>query len=260
MKNVEECLKILSSPFRPNSLDYINMIFSDFVELHGDRLFGDDESMLTGIGLLDEISVTIIGQMRGRNLQENMKYHYSMNYPEGYRKSLRIMKQAEKFKRPIVCFVDTKGAFPGDFAEERGQSGAIAMNLKEMFDIKVPIISVLIGFGGSGGALALCIADEIIILENAIFSVISPDSCANILWKDLRKGPEAAKLLKITSYDLKKFNVVDKILDEPEGGAHREPQKMALKIKHAIKLSLEKQLKIHDDIRILKRYKKFRSF
>ena len=260
MKNVEECLKILSNPFRPNSLDYINMIFSDFIELHGDRLFGDDESMLTGIGLLDEIPVTIIGQMRGRNLQENMKYHYSMNYPEGYRKSLRILKQAEKFKRPIVCFVDTKGAFPGDFAEERGQSGAIAMNLKEMFDIKVPIISILIGFGGSGGALALCIADEIIILENATFSVISPDACANILWKDLRKCSEAAKMLKITSYDLKKFNVVDRILEEPKGGAHIEPQKMALKIKRMIKLSLEKQLKIHEDIRVLQRYNKFRSF
>ncbi len=260
MKDVEKCLEILSNPLRPNSLDYISMIFSDFLELHGDRLFGDDESMLTGIGLLDEIPVTIIGQMRGRNLQENIKYHYSMNYPEGYRKSLRIMKQAEKFKRPIVCFVDTKGAFPGDFAEERGQSNAIAMNLKEMFNIKVPIISILIGFGGSGGALALCIADEIIILENAMFSVISPGACANILWKDAKRSLEAAEMLKITSYDLKRFNVVDKIVEEPDEWAHANSKKMILKVKSVIKSSLENQLKISENFRITQRYNRFRNF
>lgn len=260
MQSVEKSLEICSRTDRPTSLDYIHMIFSDFLELHGDKLFGDDESIVSGIGLLDDRPVTIIGQMRGRNLQENIKYHYSMNYPEGYRKALRIMKQSEKFKRPIICFIDTKGAFPGDFAEERGQNIAIANNLKEMFEIKVPILSVLIGFGGSGGALALCVADEIIILEHAIFSVISPDSCANILWKDVKRSNEAAAMLKMTAYDLKKLNVVDKVLKEPVGGADNDPLQMASDIKKVLNASLHNLFKFSADELVFNRYKKFRKF
>ncbi len=213
-RQVDEYLKINSDYTRANALDFINLIFNDFLELSGDRISGDDKAIIGGIAKLDRIAVTVIAQMRGKTLQENIQYNYSMCHPEGYRKSLRLMKQAEKFKRPIICFIDTVGAFPGEEAEKRGQASAIANNLMDMMYLKVPIISVLIGNGGSGGALALCVANEIVMLENALLSVISPKGCANILWKDSGRDIEAAKLLKMTSYDLKEFKIIDEIIEE----------------------------------------------
>jgi len=194
--------------------DYISALFDGFIELHGDRLFGDDPSMMAGIGFFHSCPVTVIGQQRGKSVEENMKYNSSMNLPEGYRKALRLMKQAEKFNRPVICFVDTVGAYPGMEAEARGQASAIAYNLQEMMGLTVPIISILIGFGGSGGALALSVANEIIMLEHSILSVVSPQACANILWKDSSRESEAAALLKLTSGDMMEFGIVDKVIAE----------------------------------------------
>lgn len=199
---------------RLHSLDIIDHIFEDFVELHGDRLMGDDKSLIGGIALLDQKSVTVIGQQKGSNVKEMEFRQYGMNRPEGYRKALRLMKQAEKFHRPIICFIDTPGAFPGVSAEEHGQAEAIARNLYEMARLEVPIISVIIGEGGSGGALALGIANKVIILENAIYSVVSPEGCASILFKDSRKAPEVAGKLKLTASELKDYGIVDYIISE----------------------------------------------
>ena len=233
-------LNILEHPNRPNALTYIKHIFTDFVELNGDRLFGDDPSIICGVSLFDKIPVTVIGQLRGKNLKEQIKYNFSMTHPEGFRKSLRLMKQAEKFNRPIICFVDTIGAYPGKQAEECGQAVAIANNIMEMMFFKVPIITVLIGNGGSGGALALCVANKIAILEHAVLSVISPKACAEILWKDTKREQEAIKLLEMSSKDLMKKGIVDCIIPEPNDGAHSNPQETAVRIKDF----LEKELKI----------------
>ena len=218
--SISENLDILKRTNRPNAKSYIDLIFTDFVELSGDRLFGDDPSIVSGIALLDDSPVTIVGQLRGSNIEEQIKFNFSMTHPEGFRKSLRLMKQAEKFHRPVICFVDTIGAYPGKQAEERGQAVAIANNLMEMMCLKVPIISILIGNGGSGGALALCVADRIAILENAVLSTISPKACAEILWKDTSKEIEAAELLKMTSKDLLQQGIVDYIIPEPNDGAY----------------------------------------
>ena len=231
-KTIEEHLKITSDSMRPNSNDYIEYIFSDFIEMRGDRLFGDDPSITTGIALLDGVPVTVIGQNRGKDVKEKIRYHYSMNYPEGYRKSLRAIKQAEKFRRPVVCFVDTVGAYPGKEAEERGQCNAIANNLMEMMYAKIPIISIIIGCGGSGGALALCIADKIIMLEYSTFGVISPKSCANILWNDTSREIEAAELLKITPDNLKEFGFVDAIIEEDKNNFEMVADKVKVEIKN----------------------------
>ena len=224
-------ISILNHHSRPSFAAYINYIFTDFIELSGDRLFGDDPSILGGIASLDGIPVTVIGQQRGQNWEEKIKFNYSMAYPEGFRKSLRLMKQAEKFKRPIICFVDTIGAYPGRQAEERGQASAIANNLMEMMILNVPIISVLIGYGGSGGALSLCVADRIAILENAVLGVASPKACAEILWKDTKREAEAVKMLKMTSKDLFEQGIVDFIVPEPSGGVQTNVKETALKIK-----------------------------
>lgn len=258
-KIIEEHLKITSDPMRPNSKDYIYYIFSDFIEMHGDRLFGDDLSIVTGIGLLDDIPVTIIGQNRGKNFKEQLKYHYSMNYPEGYRKALRAVKQAEKFKRPTICFVDTFGAYPGKDAEERGQSNAIATILMEMMYVKVPIISVIIGYGGSGGALAFSVADKVIMLEYATFGVISPKMCANILWKDTSREMEAAELLKVRPEDLKSFGFVDVIINE-EGKSANNFTITADKIKFEIKKSLNLYQGFSTDELLKNRHNKYMSF
>lgn len=225
-------MSILNHHKRPNFAAYVDYIFKDFIELSGDRLYGDDPSILGGVASLDGISVTVIGQQRGQNLEEKIKFNYSMAYPEGFRKSLRLMKQAEKFKRPIICFIDTIGAYPGIQAEERGQASAIANNLMEMLTLNVPIVSVLIGYGGSGGALALCVADRIAILENAVLGVISPKACAEILWKDVKREAEAVKMLKMTSKDLFQQGIVDFIIPEPIGGAQTNLQETALQIKN----------------------------
>jgi len=244
-------LKITHHNERPNSKYYIENLFPDFIELSGDRLYGDDPSVVGGIATIDGIPITIIGQLKGRNTKERLKYNFSMGKPEGYRKILRLMKQAEKFKRPIICFVDTFGAYPGKEAEERGQGNAIANCLMENMHLKTPIISVLIGDGGSGGALAVCIADIVIALEYAMLSVISPKACANILWKDSTRELEAVAQLKIQAIDLFHLGIVDKILYEPKNGAHTEPDIMAYtiyqclqeEVKYCIKSSIKKLIK-----------------
>jgi len=229
--SITEQLRILKHPNRPNSKIYIEYIFTDFIELSGDRVYGNDPSIIGGVAFLDDIAITVIGQLRGNNLEKQLKYNFSMTYPEGYRKAIRLMKQAEKFGRPIICFVDTIGAYPGKQAEERGQSSAIANSLQEMIGLKVPIITVLIGNGCSGGALALCVADRIVALQNATLSVISPKACAEILWKNTSREIEAAILLKMSSHILKKQGIVDQIIPEPIGGAHENPQLTADRIK-----------------------------
>ncbi|MPW26383.1 acetyl-CoA carboxylase carboxyltransferase subunit alpha [Alkalibaculum sp. M08DMB] len=199
---------------RPTSLDYINSIFTNFIEFHGDRNYRDDKSIVGGIALLDGMPVTVIGQQKGRNVEENIERNFGMADPEGYRKSLRLMKQAEKFKRPIICFVDTPGAACGIGAEERGQGHAIATNLFELSSLQTPIISIVIGEGGSGGALALTIADEIWMMQYSIYSILSPEGFATILWKDSSKAKTAAELMKLTSYDLLDLKIIDKIIPE----------------------------------------------
>lgn len=244
---------------RPTALDYIERISDDFIELHGDRYFADDAAIVGGVGFIDNVPVTIIAQQKGRNTKENITRNFAMPHPEGYRKSLRLMKQAEKFKRPVICFVDTPGAFCGIGAEERGQGEAIANNLFEMMMLKIPIISIFIGEGGSGGALALGVADRIYMLENSIYSILSPEGFASILWKDSTKAKEASEVMKLTAQDLKDFNVIDEIIKEPEGGAHTDVDRMAQDIKSVIVKDLEilknKSIdKILDD-----RYNKFRT-
>lgn len=210
---------------RPVALDYIDYIFDDFIELRGDRQFRDDKSIVGGIASINGTAVTVIAQQKGRNLEDNLERNFAMPHPEGYRKSLRLMKQAEKFNRPIITFIDTPGAYPGLGAEERGQGEAIARNLLEMSGLTVPIIAIVIGEGGSGGALALGIANKVFMLENSIYSILSPEGYATILWKDATLASKAAEVMKLTSYDLEEFGIVDGIIKEPIGGAHFDPEK-----------------------------------
>ena len=226
-------------PNRPYFLDYVERIFSDFVEIHGDRNFGDDKAIVGGFALLDDKPVCIIGQQKGRDTKEKIFRNFGMPKPEGYRKALRIMKLAEKFKRPIITFVDTPGAYPGIDAEERGQAEAIARNLREMSKLRVPVITVIIGEGGSGGALGIAVANRVLILEYSIYSVISPEGCASILWKDSAKADEAARALKFTAKHLKKFGIVDEIVPEPVGGAHVDYDKISKTLKDYLIKNLE---------------------
>lgn len=219
---------------RPMTLDYITKIFDGFIEFHGDRKFRDDPGIVGGIARLNDLPVTVIGQQKGRNTKENVRRNFGMSSPDGFRKALRLMKQAEKFRRPVICFVDTPGADPGIGAEERGQGEAIARNLMEMIDLRTPVISIVIGEGGSGGALALSIADEIWMLEHSIYAILSPEGFASILWKDASRAKEAAQLMRITAQDLEEFKVIDKVLPEPQGGAHQDPDAMALMIKNSL--------------------------
>ena len=237
---------------RPKSLDYINLICDEFIEFHGDRLFSDDKSIVTGIGRIDNYIITIIGQQKGKTTKENMERNFGMTNPEGYRKALRMMKQAEKFNRPIITFVDTPGAYPGLGAEERGQGEAIARNLLEMSRLKTPIISIVIGEGSSGGALGICVADKIVMLENAVYSVLSPEGFASILYKD------ASKHMKITANDLMELNVIDEIIQEPEGGAGENIEKVASEIKKYILNSLKELEKIDKKDLVNSRYEKYR--
>jgi len=258
-KNAWQRVTLARLKERPTALDYINIIFDDFIELHGDRSFSDDQSIVCGIGLLNNKSVTIIAQQKGKNIKDNIKRNFGMPKPEGYRKALRIMKQAEKFKRPIVCFIDTPGAFCGIDAEERGQGEAIARNLLEMSRLKTVTLSIVIGEGGSGGALALGVADRVIMLENSIYSILSPEGFASILWKDASKAKEAAEVMKITAEDLKEFNIIDKIIKEPAGGAHKNLDKMAETLKENIINEIEILKEYSLDILLDKRYNKFRN-
>ncbi|WP_061310026.1 acetyl-CoA carboxylase carboxyltransferase subunit alpha [Clostridium botulinum] len=258
-KNAWQRVTLARLKERPTALDYINIVFDDFIELHGDRSFSDDQSIVCGIGLLDNKSVTVIAQQKGKNLKDNIKRNFGMPKPEGYRKALRIMKQAEKFKRPVVCFIDTPGAFCGIDAEERGQGEAIARNLLEMSRLKTITLSIVIGEGGSGGALALGVADRVIMLENSIYSILSPEGFASILWKDASKAKEAAEVMKITAEDLKGFNIIDKIIKEPIGGAHKNLNKMAETIKENIINEIEILKEYPLDVLLDKRYNKFRN-
>ncbi|MDR0644437.1 MAG: acetyl-CoA carboxylase carboxyltransferase subunit alpha [Treponema sp.] len=224
---------------RPYALDYINRIFDNFIELHGDRCFGDDPAIVCGIGALNGRPVTVLANQKGRTLKENVFRNHGMANPEGYRKALRLAKQAEKFGRPIVTFVDTAGAYPGIGAEERGIGEAIARNLREFSQLKTPLVCVIIGEGGSGGALGLCVGDKIYMLENAVYSVISPEGCASILLRDAGRAKDAAAMLRITSKDLLSFNIINGIIEEPEGGAHTNPDKTADFIKQILVKELD---------------------
>ena len=244
---------------RPRTLDYINLIFDNFTELHGDRFFGDDPAMIGGIGFIDGRPVTVIGTQKGRNLRETIDRNGGMANPEGYRKAMRLAKQAEKFKRPIITFIDTQGAYPGLGAEERGIGEAIAFNLREFSRLKTPIICIIIGEGGSGGALGIGVGDKIYMLENAIFSVISPEGCASILLRDSSRAKDAAAMLKITSQEVLDLKVINGIIPEPEKGAHTNPQKTADAIKEQILKDLDDLTKRDPAVLVKYRSKKIRS-
>lgn len=252
-------VQIARHPNRPTTLDYIPHLFEDFFECHGDRLYGDDEAIVGGIGSFHGLPVTVIGHQRGKDTKENIRRNFGMPHPEGYRKALRLMKQAEKFNRPIICFIDTKGAYPGKAAEERGQSEAIARNLVEMAGFRVPIISIVIGEGGSGGALALGVGNYIHMLENSTYSVISPEGAAAILWKDATKAKVAAESMKITAPDLKALGIVDEVIPEVKGGAHKDLQKQAQEIDNVLKRSLADLIGKTESEIVENRYQKYRA-
>jgi acetyl-CoA carboxylase carboxyl transferase subunit alpha len=244
---------------RPTTLDYISYLFDNFFECHGDRAFGDDEAIVGGIAKFKGLPVTVIGHQRGKDTKENIRRNFGMPHPEGYRKALRLMNQADKFKRPIICFIDTKGAYPGKAAEERGQSEAIAHNLFEMAGLKVPVICIVIGEGGSGGALALGVGNRIYMLENSTYSVISPEGAAAILWKDASLAKQAAETMRITAPDLKELGIIDEIVPEIKGGAHRDVKGQAEEIEKILKDSLTELLKLSEDELVEDRYRRFRT-
>lgn len=252
-------VQIARHPLRPYSLDYITRIFSEFQELHGDRLYADDQAMVCGVARLNNMPIAIISQQKGRDIKENLERNFGMQSPEGYRKAMRIMRLAERFNIPIITIVDTAGAFPGIESEERHVAEAIAANLRDMMLIKSPIISVVIGEGGSGGALGIAVSDRILILENAYYSVISPEGCAAILWNDRAKAPEAAKALRLSSEKLLEFGVVEEILPEPLGGAHNDYDATAATIKTGILKHLKELNKYTTDQLLKNRYKRFRK-
>jgi acetyl-CoA carboxylase carboxyl transferase subunit alpha len=268
LKKIEEFYKNLSPwdrvqmarhPDRPHAVDYINGVFTDFVELHGDRHCGDGRAIVTGFAKFGEFSVCIVAQEKGRETKEKMKRNFGMPVPEDYRKALRVMKLAEKFKKPVVTIIDTPGAFPGVEAEEHGQSEAIARNLYEMARLKVPIVGVVIGEGGSGGALAIGVVDRLLVLENAVYSVISPEGCAAILWQSQEKVKEAASALKLTAKDLKDLGIADEIVPEPMEGAHKDWKTTFKNFADSLKRHLKELTLIPTDELVKLRYKKFRS-
>lgn len=244
-------------PKRPYTLDYLERICERFEELHGDRRFGDDAAVVGGLGWIDDNAVMVIGQQKGRDTKQKILRNFGMPKPEGYRKALRLMKLAEKFKRPILCLIDTPGAYPGVDAEERGQAEAIARNLLEMAKLEVPVVAVVIGEGGSGGALALGVADRVLMLENAIYSVISPEGCASILWKDAAQAPKAAEALKLTAPDLLDLGVIDGIVKEPLGGAHSDFDAAAAALKEAVVEAFSELAELSAEQLVEERYQKF---
>src|SRR5512135_2071738 len=231
--------QIARHPGRPYSLDYIRLMLTDFIELHGDRGYADDRAVVGGLARLDGMRLLVIGQQKGRDTKEKLARNFAMAHPEGYRKALRLMRLAEKFRWPILTLVDTPGAYPGIGAEERGQAEAIARNLCEMAHLRVPVVVAIVGEGGSGGALGLAVGDRILMLEYAIYSVISPEGCASILWRDPAKAPEAAAAMGITARDIKGLEVIDEIVKEPPGGAHRDPKAAAANLQEAISRHLQ---------------------
>ncbi|MDQ6126322.1 acetyl-CoA carboxylase carboxyltransferase subunit alpha [Staphylococcus epidermidis] len=252
-------VQIARLPERPTTLDYIPYIFDSFIELHGDRSFRDDPAMIGGIGYLDGKSVTVIGQQRGKDTKDNIYRNFGMAHPEGYRKALRLMKQAEKFNRPIFTFIDTKGAYPGKAAEERGQSESIAKNLMEMASLTVPVIAVVIGEGGSGGALGIGISNRVLMLENSTYSVISPEGAAALLWKDSNLAQIAAETMKITAHDLLDLGIIDEVINEPLGGAQKDEEAQALPIKKMFLKHLNELKQLTPEELANDRFEKFRK-
>lgn len=244
---------------RPTVRDYIPRIFTDFYELHGDRGFGDDGAILGGIGRLDGIPVTILAQVKGRNIQENKKSNFAMPHPEGYRKAIRLAHQAEKFHRPVICLIDTPGAAADMGAEERGQGEAIARSIAEFMMLKTPVISIVLGEAGSGGALALGVCDELAMLENALYSVISPRGCASILWKDASREQDACEVLQITAEDMLRFGVAEAVIPEPEGGAQNDIDKISENLKEYLSKTIAEKLQKDIDVLQKERYTKFRK-
>ena len=255
-----EVSQVSRHPQRPYTLDYINSIFTDFNELHGDRMFADDPAIIGGLAKFDGVSVVVIGHQKGRDVKERQYRNFGMPRPEGYRKALRLFKLAEKFSLPIITLIDTPGAYPGIGAEERGQSEAIARNLYTMSELKTPIIGVIIGEGGSGGALALGVVDHLMMLQFATYSVISPEGCASILWKKPEMASTAAETLGITAIRLKKLGLTDQIIPEPLGGAHRDIDKMMENIKAPLKKELNRLKKISIDLILDDRYERLMAF
>ena len=251
-----QIVQVARHPNRPHTSDYIKRIFDDFDELHGDRQFGDDASIIGGIGLLENMPVMVIGHEKGRDTDEKLKRNFGMTNPEGYRKAKRLMLLAEQFSLPVITFVDTAGAYPGIEGEERCQSEAIARNLATMSELKTPILVIVSGEGGSGGALAISVGDHLSMLEYGIYSVASPEACASIIWREAEKAPEAAKAMKVSSKDLKKINIIDEIITEPLGGAHRDYDLMAENIKSSLIKNLSILNKLSLDDLLDRRYKR----
>ena len=245
-------------PKRPHTLDLFRLLLEDFVELHGDRVFGDDKAIVGGLARFEGDPVVVIGHQKGRDTRENIARNFGMPHPEGYRKALRLMEMAAKFRKPLITFIDTPGAYPGLGAEERGQAEAIARNLREMAGLATPIVCVVTGEGGSGGALAIGVANRILMLEHAIYSVISPEGCAAILWGDATKAPEAAELMRITAPDLMKLGVIDRIIPEPPGGAHRNWEETAENLRGALRDALWELRSLTTEELVAERYEKFR--
>jgi len=250
---------IARHPERPNTSDYINHLFQDFIEMRGDRCFGEDPAVIGGIGRFNGRAVTVIGQLKGKDTKENLARNFGMAHPEGYRKAMRLMKQAEKFNRPVICFIDTPGAYPGIGAEERGQFEAIARSILVMATLKTPIIAVVIGEGFSGGALGIGVGDRILMQEHSIYSVITPEGYASILWKDSTRNREAAETIRIIARDIQELGVADKIVPEPMGGAQRDPGIAAELLGRAIAETMDELLALAPDILLAQRYEKYRS-
>src|SRR5690606_2070389 len=246
-------------PKRPYSLDYIQALFTDFVELHGDRRFAEDPAIVSGFARFDGEPVLIIGHQKGRSTKENMQRNFGMPRPEGYRKALRLMEMAARFNRPIFCFIDTPGAYPGIGAEERGQAEAIAYNLEVMARLRVPVISTVIGEGGSGGALAIGVGNRVLMLQYGVYSVISPEACSSILYRDASKAERAADALRLTAPDLAGFGIVDEVVEEAAGGAHRDPQKTAENLGAALRRHLKELKELGPEALVADRYEKFRA-
>jgi len=257
--NAWQRVQIARHPARPYTQDYINMLMKDFVELRGDRLFADDQAIIGGVAELDGKKIMVIGHQKGRDTKENLKRNFGCAHPEGYRKALRLMQMAEKFNLPIVTLIDTPGAYPGVDAEERGQAQAIATNLEKMIDLAVPIVAIVIGEGGSGGAIGLGVGDKVCLLENAYYSVISPEGCASILWRNSAKAPDAAETLKLTAKDLLNLGIIDEIIPEPVGGAHKDAEKAAKNIREVLERILEELSQIPKERLLKLRYEKFRK-
>ncbi|NQT33504.1 MAG: acetyl-CoA carboxylase carboxyltransferase subunit alpha [Candidatus Omnitrophica bacterium] len=254
-----QIVQLSRHPDRPYTMDYVNMIAEDFIEIHGDRHFGDDRALITGLADIEGKKVLIVGHQKGREMKENLERNFGCAHPEGYRKAMRVMKLAEKYGLPVISLIDTPGAYPGIGAEERGQAEAIAYNLREMAGLKVPIIIFVIGEGGSGGALGIGIGDKIFVLENAYYSVISPEGCAAILWRDNSKTPAAAKCLKFTAPELLSLGIIDGVIPEPLGGAHRNPELAANEIKKTILKNLDELSGLTTEDLLNRRYDKFRK-